>query len=220
MRAVVIDWDGTLADSHGSLFAANAAVMRAFDLPFDEARYRLHYAPDWRVMYRRLGVPPEHLEEANRIWARAFDGVARTQLLPGAKLAVERLAAAGIPLALVTAGPSAVVAPQLERLCLADLLRTRVFGDDLPAQKPDPAPLLRALRLLGVQPDPSDVAYVGDAPDDMRMAVAAGVHGVGVVSGLSDRQSLIAAGASQVVDRIAEWVDRVVAREPAIRRRN
>uniref|UniRef100_A0A7S1YLT9 Uncharacterized protein n=1 Tax=Grammatophora oceanica TaxID=210454 RepID=A0A7S1YLT9_9STRA len=47
--------------------------------------------------------------------------------------------------------------------------------------KPDPFPIQRACELLGVEKLPSDkVIMVGDTPDDIRSAVAAGCIGVGV----------------------------------------
>ncbi len=65
MDAILFDWDGTLADTLGAIYQANVEVMAALGLPFDPAIYRRHFAPDWRVMYERLGVPADRLEEAN-----------------------------------------------------------------------------------------------------------------------------------------------------------
>jgi phosphoglycolate phosphatase-like HAD superfamily hydrolase len=48
---------------------------------------------------------------------------------------------------------------------------------------------------------------VGDAPDDMRMARAVGVRGIGVASILGDPEDLRRAGAAEVVESVAAWVD-------------
>jgi phosphoglycolate phosphatase len=212
VRGVIFDWDGTLADSHTSLYEANVAVMSALDLPFSEELYRRHYAPDWRLMYERLGVPADRVDEANDIWHAAFHGTQTSTPLPGSLDAVQRLVADGVPVALVTAGARAIVEPQLERLGFAALIGARVYGDELPQQKPDPAPLRRALRLLGLDALPADAFYLGDAPDDVRMAVAVGSHAIGVVSMLSDVTLLRDAGAEMVVASVAEWVDLVLPR--------
>ena len=213
MIGVIFDWDGTLADSHSSLFEANAAVMRALRLPFSAELYREHYAPDWRLMYQRLGVPASRLEEANLIWEGAFHGTERSELLPGAREAVGRLAAAGCRMALVTAGPRWIVEPQMARLGVAELLPFRVFGDEQAEQKPHPALLRQALQNLGLAGRPADAAYLGDAPDDMRMAVAAGCHPIGIVSMLSDEPLLQLAGAEAVFDSVAAWVDHDLAHD-------
>lgn len=209
MDTVLFDWDGTLADSLTGLFEANVVVMRAFGLPFDRTLYARHATPDWRLMYRRLGVPAERMDEANRLWLEAYASGSGTTLLPGAIDALRRLHAAGFRLGLVTAGHREVVAPQLRRLDVEGFFPVRVFGDDTVAQKPDPAPLRRALTLMG-EVDPATVTYVGDTVEDMGMARATGVTPVGVASALGDPAALLAAGAQQVRGSVADWVEAVL----------
>ena len=207
MRAIVFDWDGTLVDTLGALYRANLAVLAAFGLPFDEVRYRLHYAPDWRLMYERLGVPPDRLEEANDHWLRSFEPEELGVPFPGTVEAVERLAGAGFRLGLVTAGHRSIVEPQLRRAGLAEAIAVRVYGDDLPVHKPNPRPLRVAISELARGAAPAAVSYVGDAPDDMRMAVAAGAQGIGIESLLGDRDELLAAGAARVAPSVVDWVE-------------
>ena len=73
MEAILFDWDGTLADSLGAIYDANVEVMAALGLPFDRDLYRRHFAPGLAGDVRRLGVPPERLEEANTRWWAALD---------------------------------------------------------------------------------------------------------------------------------------------------
>ena len=210
MDTILFDWDGTLADTLPALYAANVAVMRTFDLPFDEELYRRHFSPDWRVMYERLGVPPERLDEANGRWIAAYDGGRRASLLPGAREALVRLAAAGYRSGLVTAGHREIVEPQLLRLDVERFLAVRVFGDDMRAQKPDPAPLRRALELFGGGVVESASVYLGDTPEDMAMARATGVRPVGIPSAIGMPEELVAAGAAELAGSVAEWADRVL----------
>ena len=211
MKAILFDWDGTLVDTLDSLYEANAAVMRAFGVPFDVDLYRLHYAPDWREMYRRLGIDAERLDEANELWMTTYDQGAGAILFAGVDRALRRLAQAGFALGLVTAGDRAVVSAQIDRLGLADLLSVRVFGDDLPVHKPDPRPLRHALGQLGLGDRPDEATYVGDAPDDMRMARTVGAGAVGVASSLGEPDALRAAGALEVAASVPEWVDGLLA---------
>ena len=210
MEAILFDWDGTLVDSLGPLYRANLSVMRAFGRAYDEATHRASYEPDWRRMYRRLGVPEDRLDEANERWLAAYAGGASNALFPGVAGALDRLAATGVRLGLVTAGERAVVGPQLERFGLAGRFEVEVFGDDQPVHKPDPAPLRAALAGLGLADRPAATAYVGDFTDDMRMARSAGTRAIGVVSLLADRADLLAAGAHEVVTSVAEWTDRAI----------
>jgi phosphoglycolate phosphatase len=210
MDAILFDWDGTLVDSLGSLYRANLAVMRAFGLPYDEAIYRATYEPDWRRMYERLGIAEARIDEANEIWRAAYDGGATSTLFPGTAEALDRIAATGTRLGLVTAGDRSVVAPQIRRFGLDGRFDVEVFGDDHPVHKPDPAPLRAALADLGLAARPTAAAYVGDFTVDMRMARAAGTRAIGIASALADRADLLAAGAHEVVDSVAEWADRAI----------
>ena len=211
MEAILFDWDGTLIDTLGALYRANVEVMNALGLPFDEVRYRRHFAPDWRLMYRRLGVPEARLDEANDRWLAAYALGGGSQLFPGVAEGLARLAAHGYTLGLVTAGDRSVVEPQLARLGLATTFAATVFGDEVAAHKPDPGPLLAALGTLGMVDRVDEAAYLGDVPDDMRMARAVGVHAVGIVSALGEHADLIAAGADEVVGSAVEWVDAFLA---------
>jgi beta-phosphoglucomutase-like phosphatase (HAD superfamily) len=215
MEAILFDWDGTLVDSLGAFHRANARVMDAFGLPFDEVVYRRHYVPDWRLMYLRLGIPGDRLDEANELWHATLATGADVVAFDGAAAALRALRDAGARLGVVTAGDRTIVVPQLERTGFAELLPIRVFGDDLPSHKPDPAPLRFALRMLGLEDRPETAAYVGDAPTDMQMAVAAGSRPIGITSVLGDPAELRAAGALEVASSVAEWTAiHLAARQP------
>ncbi len=210
MEAALFDWDGTLVDTLPGLYRANVAVMASFGLPFDEAAYRRHYTPDWRAMYRDLGIPADRLDEANDRWLAAYENGPPAVMFDGVVDALERLARTGRRLGLVTAGHRSVVEPQLAAHGLDAMFEVVVYGDDLAVHKPDPAPLLRALGRLGLADRPAAAAYVGDVPDDMRMARAVGAHAVGIVSALSDERDLLLAGAAEVARSVSEWVDRAL----------
>lgn len=207
LDAILFDWDGTLVDSLGAFQAANGAVMAHYGLPWDETIYRANYTPDWRLMYRRLGVAEDRLDEANELWHVTFARSADIVAFDGVAEALTALAVAGVRLGIVTAGDRFIVEPQLDRTGLGQLLTVRVFGDDLPVHKPDPAPLRRALELLGLSDRRERVAYVGDAPTDMLMARAVGVRAIGIASVVGDPEELVAAGADEVAGTVAAWVN-------------
>jgi phosphoglycolate phosphatase-like HAD superfamily hydrolase len=131
-------------------------------------------------------------------------------LFPGIRAALARLAAAGHTLGLVSGGDRAEIEPQLIRLDIADLVTVGVYADDIAAGKPDPEPLLLALKRAGAA-GADDGLYVGDSLDDMRMAAAAGVRGVALVSELASPEEMIVAGADEIASSVVEWVDRFLA---------
>ena len=209
MRTILFDWDGTIVDSIQALFETDGAICRQIGVPFDESIFRRAFSPNWRLMYRSLGIPEERVDEAVLVWASTFHAD-RTRPFPGIEDALGRLVGAGFTLGIVTGGSRAEVEPQLARLSIDGLLTVRVYGHDTTAGKPDPQPLRLALEMAGVS-RPEEVVYVGDALDDMRMAAAVGVRGVGIVSMLATAEELIAAGAVESAASVAEWVDRFLA---------
>ncbi len=208
MRAILFDWDGTIVDSIDRLFDAYAVVSRQYGLAFDREIFGRVFAPDWRLMYRQMGMPEEQIKQAGHAWVAAFQGEL-VEPFPGVRDRLERLVSTGYRLGLVTGGHEEIIAPQLERHGLARAFSVRVFGNELAVGKPDPAPLRLALERLGGEP--TAAAYVGDALDDMRMAAAAGVRGVGISSLLADAAALRQAGAQEVAGSVVEWVDRLLA---------
>jgi phosphoglycolate phosphatase len=207
VRAVLFDWDGTLVDTLPFMFAATELVMAEHSVTITWDEYRLHFTPDWRLLYRRFGLPEAAIESVGARWWALYRGREEATLLPGAADAVRRLAGSGLALGVVTAGRRDSVEPQLERHGLAGILSARVYGDDPFEPKPGPAALQHALRLLGLADRPAAAAYVGDALDDMRMAVAAGVRAVGILTDLATEAELRRAGASEVAGSVAAWVE-------------
>lgn len=211
MRAVVFDWDGTLADTLPLMYEATESVVAGFGLAVTWEDYCRLWTPDWRRLYRTMGLPDDVIEEAGRRWWAAYRGRDEATLLPGAADALHRLRDAGYPLALVTAGHRDNVGAQLRRHGLDDVLTVRVHGDDPIRQKPHPEPLLRAVADLGLGPDADGTAYLGDAPDDMRMARAAGARAVGIGSSVGSPVALRDAGAEEIAPSVAAWVDQLLA---------
>jgi len=74
--------------------------------------------------------------------------------------------------------------------------------DNVPHCKPDPRHVEHALRALDSRPE--DAAMVGDGRMDMSLGRSLGLLCVGVLTGSSDRQALLEAGADLVVDHVAQ----------------
>lgn len=210
MDAIVFDWDGTLVDSFEPLYRSNIAVLASYGINVDEATYRRVYSPDWKRMYVGLGVPEASIDEAAERWREAYGLGAGATAFPGVVNALSRLAASGLRLGLVTAGDRRVVAEQARLFDLDRFLSVRIYADDLPFSKPHPEPLRHVLAGLGID-DPARATYVGDVPDDMRMARAAGSAAVGIVGRLGTPDELYDAGAQSVHVSVVAWVDAFLA---------
>jgi histidinol-phosphate aminotransferase len=85
--------------------------------------------------------------------------------------------AARRPLGIVTGRPRSDAVEFLERFGLTDGLAALVTREDAPL-KPDPAPVLKALEVMGV----TRAWMLGDTPDDLAAARGAGVVPIGIIA--------------------------------------
>lgn len=178
LRAVLFDWDGTLLDSFQADAKAYLHMFQALGIPWDSARLAQHYSPDWHNVYRAARLPQESWAEADRLWRRFYRSE-RPQLQTGARRVVQQLGAR-FRLGLVSSGSSLRVRSQIGAFGLEQLFAVAIFGDQVPHRKPHPLQLQMAIGQLGLEP--GSCIYVGDAPEDVKMARRAGVAVVGVLA--------------------------------------
>ena len=204
LRAVLFDWDGTLVDSAEASFRCYARVFPAFGIPFDRDAFARTYSPDWYRTYRALGLPEHRWEEADARWLEHY-GCEPAPPVPGAQSGVRRLAEAGLALGVVTSGSRDRVTREVAAVGLADRFQVLVCAGDYHHRKPHPEGLLLALSRLGLAAQ--ECAYVGDSPEDVEMARAAGAFSVGIPGGFPNHQPLRAAAP----DLLAASLDEAVA---------
>jgi HAD superfamily hydrolase (TIGR01549 family) len=149
--------------------------------------------PDWRALM------PEVL--------RRYGAFRADDLYSDALPSVHALRDAGHHIAIVANQPVARTAELRALGFPADVI---AMSDELGVWKPDPRFFSRALALMG-DPEPGNVAYVGDRPDnDVRPAAAAGMRAVwlrrgpwGVIGRDEARRAAL------VVDSLAELAARI-----------
>jgi HAD superfamily hydrolase (TIGR01549 family) len=189
VSAVLFDWDGTLVDSAERTFLCYARVFSAWGIDYDRQAFERTYSPDWYRTYDEVGLPREVWPEADARWLSCYEAEP-SRLLPGTREALERLAGLGLAQGLVSSGDGSRVRREVAALGLAPFFGAVVCGGETERRKPDPQPLLAALERLGVPP--ARAAYVGDSPEDVAMAKAAGAFAVGVPGGFPNRAALAA----------------------------
>jgi HAD superfamily hydrolase (TIGR01549 family) len=188
-RAVLFDWDGTLVDSAERTYRCYVRVFSAYGIGYDEAAFERTYSPDWYRTYEDVGLARDHWPEADTRWLSCYE-TETSRLVPGAQEVLERLAAAGLAQGLVSSGDGSRVRREIQALSLERYFGAVVCGGETARRKPDPEPLLVALGQLGIPP--AAAAYVGDSPEDVAMAKAAGVFAVGIPGGFPNREALAA----------------------------
>jgi HAD superfamily hydrolase (TIGR01509 family) len=219
IRAVLLDWDGTLVDSRAAVLAAYRAVtrrllMREYPVgPVDEARVLT--TAEARLFGTLVDDPllAARLAEAYRAeyLARADPVTA----FAGARRLLAGLAARGLKVGIVTSKARAPFELDSTALGLRSLIDAVVAGDDALEPKPAAAPLLACLELLG---EPAERAViVGDAPADVLGGRRAGVRTVAVRHGF-DPSGALAAGPDHTIDgldRLLPLIDALDASVPS-----
>jgi pyrophosphatase PpaX len=177
---ILFDLDGTLIDSGPIIMASmRHASVTVLGREPDEEAVRAAIGGQGLVSQMR-DLDPDRVDELIDVYRahneplhatlQTFDGV--LELLP-------ELRRRGHQLGIVTAKRVATVELAFERIPqLRELTDVLVGADDTERHKPDPDPVLEALRRLGATPD--EAVYVGDSPFDIRAGRAAGAFAIAV----------------------------------------
>lgn len=204
VRAVVFDFDLTLADSSTSILRCFAHGCRAVGQPEPE-RVRALIGMPLVEMWHTLATDPrtsvrDAFVAAYR--ARAATHMAdETRLFPSTVPTLRTLHARGLALAVVSTKIRERFEDVLGRAQVAPLFGCMVGGESVPRHKPDPMGLLGALETLGVAPDAA--LYVGDSTIDAETAQRAGAGFVAVTTGTTPRQAFDAYPCRAVLDDLS-----------------
>jgi phosphoglycolate phosphatase len=189
IRVVIFDWDGTLVDTAEASYRCYVRLFDEFGIGFDRQTFARTYSPNWYQTFRALGIAEERWPHADERWLAHF-AEETVELIDGVRDALGGLTERGIAAAVVTSGSRDRVTREIRAHGLAEVIRECVCGSDVAEKKPHPAALHLCLSRLGIEPD--DAAYVGDSPEDVEMARAAGVFAVAVPGGYPNREALMA----------------------------
>jgi 2-phosphoglycolate phosphatase len=177
-NAVLFDLDGTLVDTAPDMVAVLQHLQGEHGIdpvPYELGRSNVS---NGAVGLLAVGFPEieiefggdlhqeylERYEEMICVDSRVFDNL--HELL-------EQLDDSDCPWGVVTNKPEQLTGPLMIALGLAERSACIISGDTLAVRKPDPAPLLLACDIIGVDPDTS--IYIGDAERDIEAGRRAGM---------------------------------------------
>lgn len=212
LRAALIDLDGTLLDTAPDLAAAANATLESLGLePVDPAAVRDFIGKGVAFLVRRcletsLGRPPEPrlMMRAQTRFSRHYESLSgsASQPFPGVVEGLEAMRAQGLAIACITNKLMRFTVPLLAKAGIARHIQAISTSDTAGARKPDPAMILHACKLLGVQP--AHACVIGDSDNDGEAARAAGCRFVLVSYGYREGRTLAEMKSDVVVDSLAQ----------------
>jgi len=184
--AVLFDLDGTLVDTAPDMVAVLNDLQQAHDrapVQYDVGR---QHVSKGALGLLAIGFPDLSHEIGSALHLEYLERYARrvcqsSCVFPGLRELLDELDAARRPWGVVTNKPAYLTDPLLEALSLSARSACTVSGDTLAARKPDPAPLLHACDIAGLEPGAT--IYVGDAARDIEAGMNAGMATVAAAYG-------------------------------------
>jgi 2-phosphoglycolate phosphatase len=176
LRAVIFDFDGTLADSYAAIAASVNHVRQYHGLPplsVAEVKRHVGRGPQY-LLQHTVGSTDVEADVARYRAHHPSVMFAHTQLLPGAAEALTAVHKTGRRAAVCSNKPRPFTLQLLEHLQVAACIDVVIGPEDAALPKPAPEMLLLALARLGVGPD--EALYVGDMVVDIQTARGAGVQ--------------------------------------------
>lgn len=212
IRAVLFDFDGTLADTAPDLGGALNHLRISHNLPpLPLALTRTEASAGARGLLG-LGFNIKPGDSGYDTLREAFlDYYAdhlndHTRLFPGVAELLDHLDRRHTPWGIVTNKPARFTLPLLQQLGLGDRPACVISGGDTTHSKPHPEPLLSASRALSLQP--SECIYLGDDIRDVEASLAAGMEPVVAMYGyLGNGQPPDTWGARYLIDQPLQLLD-------------
>ncbi len=208
IRAVIFDFDGTLAETNIDFALMRERVLEVAERwglreRLNPRRYILEIVDDAASLLSG--------EDAARFRAEAAEAMMEVELIstsvaapfPGVPETLARLRACGRRVGIITRNCRAGVASVIERHPLDhEVLLTR---DDVECVKPHPGHLHLALEALDVAP--GEALMVGDHVTDIETGKAAGTFTAGVLTANTTREQFEEVGADLILESVAELAD-------------
>jgi HAD superfamily hydrolase (TIGR01549 family) len=205
-RALVMDFDLTIADACEIIAECLVKTAAEFGVDTDLATMRAGIGCVPAIIYRDFAevkdeVLAKRMEE--RYYENSYElNYHKVKFFPGVREGLMLLRGQGIKTAIFSQKERELIVAPLVREGMADLFDMIVSIDDVEKTKPDP----EGIRLIcrGLELEPTDILYTGDALTDQTCARAAGVDFVPVLCGATPKEVFDAGFSVGMYDSIFE----------------
>lgn len=177
-RAVLFDWDDTVVSNwETALTSLNAALTHMGMEPWSDAEARRRAGPSARDMFGALFG--DRWKEADKVFYDTFNSLVldNIKIYDHIEDVFRLLHGRGVFLGVVSNKRGHLLRREVAHTGFDKYFGAVVGAEDAEADKPDPAPVLLALKDSGILPAP-DVWFVGDSHTDMICAERSGCSGI------------------------------------------
>ena len=211
-RLVVLDFDGTLADTRQGILATMQATFAACgaSLPPEADVVATIGLPLHESLAMLGGWQGEALQHAVDTYRTLFEqvGTSRIEAFPGVLSTLRTLHTMGCTLAVATSRGHASVVELCARLSIAPYIRHVLAADDVQHSKPHPEAVLRLQTITGVLPERTWV--IGDTTFDVDMGHAAQALTIAVTYGNHTPERLASSHPHHIVHGFEELLPLIV----------
>ena len=211
MQLLILDFDGTLADTQPLIVSSLQRTIRELRLPSrSDAECRsIIGLPLKECFVKLLSVDDAIAERCAEVYRRVFDednhpGV--VTLFPHVIKTLKQLHEQGLLLAICSSRGRPTLDAFVRDFQLEAYVAMVVSANDVQHAKPHPEPVQHILQQLQVAPEQTLV--VGDASYDILMGRAAGCTTCGVTYGNQSADDLRQAGADFLIGDFGELLDK------------
>lgn len=208
-RLVILDFDGTLADTQPLILSSLQRTISALHLPprTNEECKTIIGLPLKECFTTLLGVDDTTAEQCAEVYRRVFDednhpGV--VTLFPHVLETLRELHERGLQLAICSSRARPTLDGFVSTFHLENYVGMVVGANDVQSHKPHPEPVQKILAALQMKPE--EALVVGDANYDILMGAAAGCRTCGVTYGNQSAADLRAAGADFLIDDFSKLI--------------
>jgi pyrophosphatase PpaX len=180
IKAVIFDFDGTLADTLPVCFLAFEAVFKEFDnRDITSEEIKAMFGPSETGIIRK-NLNNKNYDKAIELYYEIYGGRHRNTVQDNEDVTalLRQLKTNGYKLGIVTGKARRSLDISLDSLGLKNFFEVLITGDDVEFPKPHPEGIFKALEQLNVSPQ--EAVFLGDSDADIMAGKQANVYTIGV----------------------------------------
>ena len=203
MKLIILDFDGTLADTRGLIVKTMQQTLEALGLESrtDDQCAVMIGLPLKQAFTDLLPMTDEMGDRCVETYRRIFNENNAFYVIPTFPHVIEtlhQLHEQGYTLTIASSRSNRSLMEFVNDMHLNEVIPYVLGAEDVTRAKPHPDPVLQTLKVYGCKPE--DALVVGDTWYDIEMGRRAGVRTCGVTYGNGTREELADAGADFLID--------------------